>query len=234
MKKVASNWIDSAKVRKEMYDFNQAIRNVFIGYRYIDGMVIPIAMAAIKNRNIFARSLFFHTKYPEPFPFLEDSIVYPEPLAKALKDKCTEYQLRDGVHCLSGKSKDGKELNYQIGTPMTENQKEDSSNYTGLVNFYKLHETESLGSYTLTDDDMKLILDYKVLEVDIAEYNGKPVHFIASKELFPVIKKVDNITINVYKNDRTPNDIFEILIASNAPTWTFYSMHYLLSLDIKE
>ena len=163
MKKVASNWIDSAKVRKEMYDFNQAIRNVFIGYRYIDGMVIPIAMAAIKNRNIFARSLFFHTKYPEPFPFLEDSIVYPEPLAKALKDKCTEYQLRDGVHCLSGKSKDGKELNYQIGTPMTENQKEDSSNYTGLVNFYKLHETESLGSYTLTDEDIKLILDYKVL-----------------------------------------------------------------------
>ena len=223
-------WIDNSKVRNEIYAFNQAVKQVYEGYRFIsDGIVIPSSPEAIKAPNIFSKSVFFHSKYEVPFPFLEDSVIYPEELNKALKDKCTEYSIKDGIHYLSGTNKKGKVLEYTTGAPLTEFQKNDSPNFKGLIEFYNLSSIEPFLTYTLTDEDIEDLLAYKVLEKDIGEYEGKPVHIIVSKELFPVIKKVDMISIAVYMYEGLPPNVYEILIKSTAPTWNFYSMHYLLS-----
>ena len=230
MAKNTSTWIDNSKVRNEIYSFNQAVKQVYDGYRFTsDGIIVPSSVEAIKAPTVFDKSIFFHSKYETPFPFLEESVIYPDELNKALKDKCTEYSIMNGKHYLKGNDKSGKELIYETGAPMTDFQKKDTPNYKGLLEFYKLSDIEPISTYTLTDDDTEKILAYEVLEKDIGEYEGNPIHIIVSKELFPVIKKVDMISICVYIYDGLPPNIYEISIKSIAPTWNFYSMHYILS-----
>jgi hypothetical protein len=230
MKKQVSTWIDNTKVRNEIYSFNQAVKQVYNGYRFTsDGIVIPSSVEAIKSPQVFNKSLFVHFKYANPFPFLEDSVIYPEELNKALKDKCTDYSIRDGVHYLSGTNKAGDKLEYATGAPMTEFQKEDTSNYRGLAEFHKLTRMNAVLEYSLDGEDISTLLEYKVLDKDIGMYKKKPVHIIVSKEIFPVIKKADCINISVYDYNEVPDGVYEILISSCAATWSFYSIHYILS-----
>ena len=223
-KKPDSTWIDSAKVRKDIYDFNQAVKAVYTAYRWHDGMVIPMSMDCIKSSPLFINSMFIHGRYEHPFPFLEDSVIDPEGLNKALKAKCTDYSIRDNVHYLSAVDKEGKLVEESTGTTMTEFQISDMAHYPGIVKMYELSKESPVAEYNLTEDDIATLNDGQVFEKQI----DNNINLIVYKELFPVIKKVDSINISLFDKKDLPKNVYCMRIKSNASTWTFYSMHHIL------
>jgi hypothetical protein len=228
-KKIITNDLTNSKVRKELYDFNQAIKSVYNGYRIMDNIATPMSMAAIKSRPLFDKSFFVHKPYEEPFTFFDKSIVYPEELNKALKDKCTEYDFDDMYHHLIGKDKKGDTLDYIVSIPMTDFQIEDSANYGGLNTFRELyHSDKCIAEYIISGKDSEELLDYEVIDRVIGQYKGEDIRLIASKELFPMIKRVDEIVIFVYRNKSLPKGVYEIIVKSTAEAWTFYSIHHIL------
>lgn len=223
MAKNTSEWIDNPKVRKELYDFNQAIKSVYTQFRYCGGIVVPLTMDSISTRPLFNESFFI--RHGKHFDFLENSAVDVDELNNALKDKATNYEEKNGINYLCGKNR------FEIGRKMSESQILDIKNYRGLKAFEFYYDIEPLGFYKLTEQDFEDIIEYRVTDKVIAHsYDEKPIdiNMIMAKEIFPMVKRTNDISITTYYIEGLPKGVYVILICSKAETWEFYSFHKIL------
>lgn len=222
-KKEQSDWLDNSKLRKPLYEFNQAIKQVYTDYRYINKMVIPLCMDSIKNQTLFKRSLFYWSG--KEWDFLTDCAVDPESLNKALNTKGYDYHKEDGNHYLTSQ-KTGDE--YLVSTDLTKEQINDSGSYLGITALKNIHDSRKLiNTYVLTQEDIEELLKYKSLERVIAVDNDVEVKMIMLKEIFPMIKKTNNIKIDVY--GMVLEHVNDIVIHSCSENWVFTSAHCLIT-----
>ena len=220
MTKDTSEWIDNSKVRKELYDFNQAVKSVYTQFRYSGGITVPLTMSSISTRPLFDKSFF--VRRGTHFSFLENCAVDVIELNNALKDKATKYERKNGINFLSGKNR------YEIGREMSDSQIQDISNNPGLKEFKFIHDIEPINVYHLTEEDIENITEYRVTDRVIARCGDDDVNMIMAKEIFPMVKKTNSISITTYYIEGLPKGVYEILICSDAPTWKFLSMHKIL------
>ena len=221
-KKVQSDWLDNSKLRKPLYEFNQAIKQVYTEYRFLDSLVIPLFMNSIKNKTLFKKSLF-HWR-GKKWDFLNNCAVDPEGLNKALKNKGYLYR-EDGTEKYLKSLKDGEE--YFISTELSEKQIEDSGSYIGMTELRRIRENEAIGGYILSPKDIKALIEYQSIERIIANDDGIDVKMIMLKEVFPMIKKADTINITVYKTEL--ENVYDIVIESITENWSFVSAHSIVN-----
>jgi hypothetical protein len=217
-----SNWLDNSKIRNELSAFNMAVKNVYTHFRSDEGLIIPLTMDCIRVRPVFDKSFFMRTGGTH-FEFLDKTGVDCEELNIALKTKAYDYKKKDDKHYLC---KDDSE--HMISVDMKPNQLEDMKHYKGLLEYRELVKNTPVGSYELTLEDIGLLSLYHVVTRDIAEYKGIKVHLIMTKELFPMLKRVNSIIIDTYKTEGLPENIYAILIRSDAKTWSFNSIHKII------
>ena len=217
---VESNWIDNPKIRKELYDFNQAVKQVYELYRYSDGIVTPITLNAVKNKQLFTNSVFFRTA--SHFDFINNCAVNPVELNNALKDKCYNMNFNEDTWKFSlGK--------YQVSVLMHPDQISDMRKFPGLVSFTNFMDNDIVAMYSLTDEDINRLLNYDVMTLTVGSYKGRDIKLIVTKELFPVIKKVHTITMTFYPNKEL-EDVFNFTVKSCADTWSFSSQHHMINI----
>jgi hypothetical protein len=224
--KIVSNWIDAPKVRKEIYEFNQAVKQVYTHYAYLEnGIAVPMTMNCIKSRPLMEKSFF--TRTAECFTFMKNSVVDVEELNKALKEKCYLYGFND-------KTKDNMlsnadiSITHTLGRALTQNQIDDIENCPGLVQYKMCSTMTPILKYKLMIDDIAHINNYEAIDLMLGEYKGVEVSLTAVKELFPMSKKVLDIFVYVYEMENLPENTFGIMISSFGKTWTFYSCHTIL------
>ena len=221
--KNTSTWIDNSKIRKELYDFNQSVKGVYDCYRYLEsGIVIPHGMSNLKNSQLFSRSLFI--RKADDFGFLKNTVVNPTNLNVALKNKMYSLKSESGNHSLSN---DSDSLVVSVDLP--EKDISDSANYRA-IKFFTDNKVENYPyQYTLTDDDRKRMIEYQVVTLILGHDDeiDSDVKLITTKELFPIIKKANSISIFTTLASRDMGT-YTIAIVSQTNTWTFYSAHVLL------
>ena len=222
MAKIKSNWIDNPAYRKELYNFNQAVKSIFTMYRYLDGIVLPMTLDNVKTTPLFDRSFFIRNNATH-WDFMNNSIVNPEELNKALKEKCYIHKVINDTHILTDDTND-----HEVGRSLDKFAIEDSKHHPGLKRFHLLKEIEPLGSYKLNDYDCDKLVNYDLIDRIIAIDNDHKVRATLSKQIFPMIKKSD-ITILTYpKIEGIDELIYEMVIVSKTEPWSFYSIHHIL------
>lgn len=227
-KKVVSTWIDNSKLRKEIYDFNQAAKSVFYGYKYIDGIAIPIDINAIRNPTLFSNAFFVRPDETQ-WEFINNCAVDPESLNTALKTKSYTHEYLNGVHYLHREGEDKKAW-CRVGNRLTDDDLIESlANHKGLKNFKTLDSTDPVGTYKLSSEMREKIIGYQMFDDIIANDGGINVNLLIGKEIFPMIKRTEDISITTYRHEtKCAEGIYTILIRSVLPTWTFYSIHAIL------
>jgi hypothetical protein len=221
-KKVQSDWLDNSKLRKPLYEFNQAVKLVYTEYRFIDGLVIPLCMKSIKNPTLFKKSIF-HWR-GKIWEFLNNCAIDPEGLNKALKNKGYIHRVDETEHYLRS-TKDDEE--YFISTELSDVQIEDSGSYIGMTELIRVRANECIGSYVLSDKDVKMLLEYQSLERVVALDGDVEVKMIMLKEIFPMLKKASDITVSVYQTSM--DNVYDIVIESVSEYWTFTSIHSIVN-----
>jgi hypothetical protein len=216
--KVVSDWIDNTKLRKPLYDFNQAVKLVYTDYRFIDGLVIPLWMKTIKTPVLFKKSMFYW--HGTKWKFIENGAVDAEALNKALKNKGYDFR-EEGDKRILKSQKDGEE--YVVSIKLTQAQIEDSGYYPGLSEVNSALKEEHIGVYELTEEDIANLLDYQSVDKIIANDDGIDVKLIMLKENFPMLKKADKIAIFVNKTKL--DGVYRIVIKSSTDNWSFMSVH---------
>ena len=80
------------------------------------------------------------------------------------------------------------------------------------------------------DNDVKeTLLDYGVMKICIGSCNGNDVNLVITKNLFPAIKKADEISIYA-KLHNEEEKTYKFVIVSNSLEWCFYSFHRLINI----
>ena len=217
-----STWLDNIKIRTEIYNFNMAVKNVYSNFRSDKGIIIPLTMDCVKSRPLFDKSFFIRNGGAN-FDFMNSTGVDCEELNIALKTKAFEYSKKGKEHYLS--KEDSKHL---ISVDMSDEQIDEMTKYEGLLEFESLKEIKPIGSYTINLEDIGLLSLYHVITRDIAKDGNVKVPLIMTKELFPMLKRVDSIVIETYKLPDLPKSIYQILIRSEAKSWVFYSLHKII------
>ena len=226
---MSSNWLEVPKIRKKIQGLNRMIGSVYTEYRCIDGLIIPLVMDNIKSRPLFNNSFF--TSSDEDCiksPFMDKCAVDQDNLNKALqpKVKCYKYENREDGNYLVNKSED----EFKIGVKLENSDIQDSFNYSAIKSFKNLDNLEPIDVYDLTEEDFDKIISYNVLNKVIGSYGGIDVNLIMIKELFPLVKKADSISISSYKNIALPDNIFTISIISKTPVCIFTSIHHIVTM----
>lgn len=225
MVKVQSDWIDNTKLRKSIYNFNQAVKSVYEAYRLVDGLAVPLMMDAIKAPTLFKKSLFIWQG--KRWDFINNGAVDPEELNKALNNKGYEFKT-DGKQRILISEKDGTK--YNVSIELTPEQVNDIANYPGMEEIHALKNEEPVFHFDIDELEAIDIIDGKSIEKEIETTEDNIVKFILLKELFPMIKRASRIDIFGYKTD-DPN-IYKVLIVSKSKEdsdWEFDSVHYILN-----
>jgi hypothetical protein len=221
--KQIDNWITNAKVRKRLYNFNQAVKSVYEAYRFVDGLAVPLTIDSVKNQQLFSKSVFIW--FGERWSFMERGAIDPDELNKALNNK--GYTVDPDNYRTLISDKDGTK--YQVSLDLSDEQVEDIAHYSGLKELHKIKNEEPCFQYVLSENDMERIIAYESVETTIESDDGE-VKFIMLKENFPLIKKVETISVTGYRTENP--DIYKILISSKSKdpgSWEFDSVHYLLN-----
>lgn len=226
---MSSNWLEVPKIRKKIQDFNRMIGQVYTEYRCIDGLIIPLVMDNIKSRPLFDNSFF--TSSDEnciESPFINKCVVDSDSFNKALQPKVKAYTFedREDGHYLVNKNED----EFKIGVKLKDEDIQDSFNYIALKKFKQLDDLEPIDVYNLTEEDMNQIKSYNVINRTIGSYEGKDVNLIMLKELFPLVKKAESISISSYKNTSLPDSIFTLSIISTTQVCVFTSIHHIVTM----
>ena len=227
--KNVSTWIDNAKVRKEIYDFNQAVKQVYSHYIYTeDGMAIPMMMKCIKSRPLMDKSFF--TRTGECFPFIKNAAVDVELLNRALKEKCYvhSYEEESRANVLSQASVEEDKASYKVSYQLLPNQLEDIPNHPGLEMFTRYSQMTPIIRYKLSLENIARLINYEAIDILLGMHEGTEITLTMAKELVPMIKRTEDISILVYDQDELPPSTYGIMIVSVGPSWTFYSIHVIL------
>jgi hypothetical protein len=222
--KEINNWISNAKVRKRLYDFNQAVKTVYKAYSFVNGLAVPIMMDAIKNPNLFSKSIFIW--FGDRWPFMERGAVDPEELNKALNNK--GFKVSPDNHRELISEKDGTK--YKVSINLTEQQIDDIAHYSGVKELHTIEQEDPVFLHVLSEEDIARIIAHESVETSIKSNDGNIVKFIMLKENFPLIKKASFISITGYQT-KDP-EIYKILITSKSKdigSWEFDSIHYILN-----
>ena len=226
---MSSSWLEVPKVRKKVQDFNRMIGQVYTEYRCIDGLIIPLVMDNIKSRPLFDNSFFTSVDESciEP-PFINKCVVDSDNFNKALqpKVKCYTFEDRKDGNYLVNKNDE----EFKIGLKLRDEDIQDSFNYTALKTFKQLEYLDPINIYNLTEGDMNEIASYNVINRLIGSYRGRDVNLIMLKELFPLVKKAESISISSYKNTDLPDNIFTLSIISTTPVCVFTSIHHIVTM----
>ena len=222
-------YLSIPKVRKKIQDFNRMIKQVYTEYRCVNGLIIPLVMDNIKSRPLFDKSFF--TSKDEDFikcPFINECAVDSDNFNKAMqpKVKCFTFKEKDESNYLTNDN--GDEI--LIGMKLKESDIKDSFNYMALDSFHKLKELDPVDMYTLSEYDKKAISEYDILDKIIGRYGNMDVNLIMAKELFPLVKKADTITVFSYKDTSLPDNIFTISIISVTDVCVFTSIHSIVTM----
>ena len=216
--------ISDTKIRKELYDFNQMAKNIYNFYLYMDGVIVPDSLDNIKTLKLFKNSLF--VRNAEHYSFMNNCLIDPIMLNKALQDKCYSSKY-DGIDSILY----GDKSSYTIGVQLSEFQKENSKLNPGVQLLKKLDINNYINEYLLNNQDKESLLNYETISLVIGKFKKDDIILILTKSLVPALKKANDIVIysKPYITQHSSN-IFDILIVSKADTWTFYSNHKIINV----
>lgn len=222
--KVVSDYIDNTKVRLELYNFNQAVKQVFSYYRCLEnGIVVPTETSVIRNMPLMSKSFFIRNA--KIFDFMKNAAISTVNLNLALKTKCYTYEFREpNRNMLIGP--DDKEV--EVSIQMTQSQIDDVENHKGLKYFRDFADKEPLAMYELSLDDISELADNAILTRIIGDVGEDRIHIIMTRDLIPMVKRCHPITIRVYAEEGLPPHIYPIMIVSESQTWTFYTIQHIV------
>jgi hypothetical protein len=208
--------------RERYYQLNQIVKNVYKYYTYIDGMIIPSDMKAIKYPSIFSNSIFIDDSNNT---FINRCMVSPTDLSNGLKRKPMNIIEKDSRRTIINDK--GESFVYAV--PIDSFQYEDSKNYIGILSMNNLN-LKDWPIYWLMDDNTKEdIIEYRIPNILLGVCNNKPVNLMAASKLFPCIKKA---SIEIYaKEHKTIKNVYDILIVSTGDEWRFYSFHQIIPME---
>jgi hypothetical protein len=72
------------------------------------------------------------------------------------------------------------------------------------------------------------LINYEAIDILLGMHEGTEITLTMAKELVPMIKRTEDISILVYDQDELPPSTYGIMIVSVGPSWTFYSIHVIL------
>lgn len=225
------NWLDwKTKDKNKIKDFNTVLKDIWTGYRLVDNIAIPANMSdkCIKNKKVFLRSCAIWTGSDgEPLDYLNNCMIDPIILNRAIGDNCKEIKTKDDCNYLfGGKSKE----EYLISTNLNYKDIKDSLNYPyiNLIDDYKNgFDNRRIIEWCMDDITRQKLLNYLTIEINIGDDDGKGIYLIATLKLFPAIKKADDIYI--ISEPRKEDNMYDITIISKSKNFVLLTKHTILN-----
>lgn len=209
--------------RDMILDLNTILKNMYKYYISSDKIMVPSDMDSILTPTVFNRSVVV-TELGEQYDFLKNTIVDPEFLNKALRNKYYDLILENNTYYLADAMGD----KYLISKQITAKNIQDMSFYKGLSDLNEMDVKEYPIQYTMDSELKESLLNYDVPIVTLGNYEGIDVNMIMTIKLFPAIKKADNISFLVKPYSLDKDNIFDVCIISKADAWTLYTMHRII------
>lgn len=221
--------LDKKLVTKTWYDFNQSIRKYYANYYIMSdckSVYYGFNAGDCKSPLYLNTCGFIYNGVNDVFPDLMDySYIYGDDFNKACKDKCTKLVREDGLLLMS----DGKSgETFTIGKEMKESDARlVNKNYDTRCNNFLENEKCYLFSNKLSKDDIEAILEYKHLKFLLGNDKDKPVYIYLSAQLFPALKKLNDVRFNVYK---VSDVLYDVTIRSSADWYGMISRYRIVNI----
>lgn len=229
------NWLEEkTSVRSRIKDFNGIIKDIYSVYKMHNGVAIPASMEMVKSPMVFNQSYLVWTAKDlscEELDGMQDCIVDPVMLSRAIMDRCTVMEDDEEnpklLYMKDGKSKE----KFQTSIHMTEKEIDDIGVYiqTFALNALESGLKHSILEWHMDEITKEKLIDYQTVPIELGTWEKKPVRLIATVKLFPGIKKCNDIIISAELFEDGDVPLYRIAIVTEGKDWFMCSRHIILN-----